>query len=279
MELKDITQALEYLKNLDVIIMPTEFTYFNHCASFELPAIQANQPIKKSWTELPLQGFDIKREMSFVERNDRVRESLEYGGVHKASISYAMPLSAKPFIIRVIMPKRFLSEEDKNRLGIDLEYAKKLEREYMGLGDGRHPKLGSRERIYMFASSTKDEVSGKDVDILYGVREQDILRYANSVKRALERNPKYPEAIMPVAHQVPGEAFYEWDFDYKFDADIYAIPKAKDFSRYLNKYVIDSKGEKTLVEPSDFEQEYMRELIRTHTNTTSDDTYSSGYHK
>ena len=240
MEFKNAKEALEYLRSLNTIVMPVQFTYFNHCTSFQAEAIQATQVLKKSWTQIPTEDFVIRREMSFVERTERIEEALDYGRVDEAAICYAMPKGAKPFIIRVIMPKKHLSIDDRRKLDIDEVYYQKLWKEYLGLRGGRHPRLGHGEHIFMFASSTKDEVSGQSVDILYGVREQDIIRYANAVREALIIQHTYLECIIPSPTRVSGQAYYEWDHNYQFERETYVIPRDKDFGRYERKDVGDN---------------------------------------
>ena len=279
MEFKTVTEALQYLQSIDQIIMPPQFTYFNHCTSFQAEALQKNKLFQKSWTQIPIDGFVIKKEMSFTERNQRIDEALGYGGKEKAGIQYAMPNGAKAFIIRVIMPKKNLSPEDKEKIGIDEVYNRTLQQEYMGLGDGRHPKLRHGEHILMFASSTIDEVSGQKIDILYGVREQDVIRYATAVKEALSIQNSYEECVIPTPERVPGAAYYEWDRDYKFNRETYSISRNKDFNRYIRKGIIGPSGEVVLYQVSKFEEEYLAELRKNYTNSESDCSYTTNYHK
>lgn len=279
MRFKTVEEALQYLQELDTIIMPPQFTYFNHCTSFQAEALQRNVLLKKSWTQIPLDGFFIKREMSFTERIERINEALGYGGKEHASLNYAMPNGSKAFIIRIIMPKRHLTPEDKAKLNIDENYNRLLQQEYMGLGDMRHPKLRNQEHILMFASSTIDEVSGKQIDILYGIREQDVIRYANAVKEALSIQPTYDECVIPTPKPVLGHAYYEWDHDYKFNHETYSIPRDKTFSRYVRKGIVGPSGEIVLYQLSDFEQEYLNELKENYTNSEDVSMYSSSTHK
>jgi len=279
MNFKTMEEALNYLRGLETIIMPSQFTYFNHCTSYQAENIKASSLIKKAWTSLPIEDFVIGREMSFSERTQRIHEALGYGGREKANLRYAMPTGAKPFIIRVVIPKRNLNVEEKRKLEIDDEYNRLLQQEYMGLGDGRHPKLRNKEHIMMFASSTIDEVSGQRIDILYGVREQDVIRYANAVKEALSIRSSYDECVIPTPIPVPGQCYYEWDRDYKFERETYSIPRDKTFSRYIRKGVVGPSGEIELYQLSDFEQEYLDELRKNYTNSEDENIKSSLYHK
>ncbi len=237
--------ALNYLKSLDTIIIPIDYTYFHHNTSY-VPINEKTSYNRKSWNEIPINGFVIKSEMSFEERDQRIKEALDYGSVNYASTVYAMPKGAMPFSIRVIIPKL------DNKLGLSDEYQKQLLREYRGLGDMRHSKLGNGEKIYMFACSRKDEVSGKNIDILYGVRSQDIIMYASKVYEELSKNLNYPEPIMPKAYKVSGQSYYEKDTDYEFNHHTYSLPKDMNFNRYLNTSIVGSN----MYMFSDFDQEY-----------------------
>lgn len=279
MNFETIEEALEYLKSLDQIIMPTQFTYFNHCTSFQAEAIQKNSLIKKSWTQIPVDGFVVKREMSFTERTQRIEEALEYGGKERANLAYAAPKNAKNFIIRVIMPKKNLSLEDRRKLKIEGEEELLLQKEYMGLGDMRHPKLKHNEHILMFACSMQDEVSGTNVDILYGIREQDVIRYANCVREALSIKTNYGPCIIPTTNKVDGQCYYEWDHNYQFEYEIYSIPKEKNFNRYLRRGVIGPSGEIVLYQASEFEQEYINELKKSYTNSTVESVSMKSHQK
>lgn len=276
MPFKNINEALAYLRKLDMIIIPTQFTYFNHCTSYQNEAIQAKQVIKKSWTEIPTDEFTIKREMSFVERTERMEEALGYGSVTKAQIKYALPYGAKPFIIRVIMPKRRLSDEDKENLRIDDEYQAELEKCYIG-GDYRHPKLRNGEQIFIFGSSTIDEISGQHIDILYGIRKTDVIRYAERVFSCLKEKNNYPEVSLPEAVQVPGHLFYEWNHDYQFDRETYMIPKSQSMRRYKRYDVLDSNLNRQAYQLSEFEQEYFEELKKIYSNSVPKEYTSKRY--
>ena len=267
MQIETVEQAVEYLRSLDSIIIPTQYTYFHHNTAYQAEAIQNKERIKKAWTRLPIDGFIIGKEMSFVERTDRIKEALEYGGRNKASLTYARPANSKGFSIRVIMPKLHLSDEDKTRLNITPESYRKLFEEYRGLGDGRHPKLRRNEKILMFACSTIDEVSQSPADILYGVREQDIVMYARYVQEALAKQATYGECVIPEPVRVVGASYYTWDDNYQFERETYAIPKEKSFNRYFRKPVIGPTGDVVLYELSEFEKEYMDELRKTYTAT------------
>ena len=279
MELKTLEDALNYLYSLDKIIMPPQFTYFNHCTSFQAEALQRNMVLKKSWTQIPIDGFVVRKEMSFTERNQRIETALGYGGKERASTTYGVPRGAKAFIIRVIMPKKDLRKEDQDKLGFDEEYIRVLKQEYMGLGDMRHPKLRNGEHILMFASSTVDEVSGETIDILYGIREQDIIRYANTVREVLSVQDTFLECDIPTPKKVSGQAYYEWDHNYRFNRETYYIPRDKTFDRYIRKGVLGPSGEVVLYQVSPFEQEYLDGLKESYTNSVVEPVASTTHHK
>lgn len=174
---------LEYLRLLDKVVIPEEFTYFVH------NTLQGKnkESYDRMWEEMPTDSFTVKREMSFVERDSRVREALDYGGVIRAANSYRVSPNGRAFQIRVLMPKQRLTKEQEEELKITPEEKKLLDMEYRGLGDNRHPKLKNGEKVYIFASSKQDEISGQNIDILYGIREQDIERYARAVHKTLKR--------------------------------------------------------------------------------------------
>lgn len=231
---------LLYLRNLEKIIFPKEFTYFNHCTYYIPDSIKqrmVNGKYITGWSSIPIDKLTIRREMSFVERKSRIDSCLCYGNkLSKTSIIYNLADYAKPFIIRVIMPKRSFITKDN----INDPYIKDLYKIYSGLGDGRHEKLPSKTNLLPFASSQVDEMSGKKIDIIYCIREIDLNWYASLVKETLEfRKPK--EFVLP--DNVDRNSNFEFlDGDLMLERDL-------DFSRYI------SDNNKM----SDFEQEYYDE--------------------
>ncbi len=187
-----IEEAIQYLRSLDFICLPEKFTYFHHNACYIPPYDQQDGKNHKAWNNIPTEDFYVNWSLSCVERDKRIEEALSYGGLDKASISYAPEPGSKLFSIRIIMPKNNLSAEEYQSLGMSGEEIKKLKFEYAGLGDIRHTKLANKEHIIMIGNITQDEVSGKDIDILYGVREQDIIAYANSVINELNFETALP---------------------------------------------------------------------------------------
>ena len=240
-----IDAAINYLKSLDSIIIPTQFTYFNHCTSY-IPKQYRDGYNKKIWNEIPTKSFEINGEMSFTERDTRIKEALRHGGAHKAHIQYGIPSRPHvPFIVRVIIPKL------NSGLKLSSEYKNQLEKIYNGYGDKRHPKLASGEKIFIFASSTKDEVSDQNIDILYGIREKDVILYANIVWLNMLKSNSYPNASMPKVTEITkresygGIGFelittdYEFDDDFEFNHHTYSIPKDKTLSKYEDFKILD----------------------------------------
>lgn len=261
MNFTDAYDAIKYLSSLEDIIIPKQFTYFNHCTCYQDKKIVSEKNRGKVWTTLPLEEVVIKWEMSFTERNDRIRQALDYGGVEKASISYKSIPFSKNFILRVIMPKINLSQKEFDELGVDDVYKTKLRREYSGFGDYRHPKLKNGEKILIFACSTVDEVSGKRIDIFYGVREQDTIMYANIVFKELNKQSKYLPCKMPKVSKVDGQSFYNYDSNLEnFDQKTYSISKSNDFSRFKRmRVVFNSKTQASVF--SEFEEEYYKDIM------------------
>ena len=176
---------IDYLRSLDRVVLPREFTYFNHCTGYLPDSVKermVNGKYAHGWSYIPTDEFIIDREMSFVERKGRLDSCLDYRKpISETSIIYTLSNYAKPFMIRIVMPRReYIRSND-----LKDDYRGELARIYSGLGDGRHEKLPGKTRILIFGSSQVDEISGKKVDILYGVREQDIEWYTELVKETL----------------------------------------------------------------------------------------------
>ena len=178
----NVNDAISYLRSLDKVYVPSNYTYWHHNTYYQDRVEKSKTNYSKAWEEIPAEDFYVRYSLSCVEREDRIREAYHYGGPEHASISYAHPKNSKTFAIRIIMPK-FYRKEDYEAMGMSPEEVDRITREYRGLGDMRHPKLEGKEHIIMIGSSTVDEVSGKPIDILYGVREQDAIAYATEVSK------------------------------------------------------------------------------------------------
>lgn len=220
-------EKIEILRKMDSIIIPFSFTYFHHSTSY-IPARIKERAIQgkyiRSWTTLPQSEFVIKREMSFVERDARIKEVFDYRrSLSEANIMYALEDYSKPFCIRVIIPK--LATVRDNLLPISEEYKKEFEKLYYGYGDGRHPKLKNGEKIILIGSTITDEVSGKMVDIFYGVRECDIDFYFNSVLETIRSGYKHESSV-------DLSTFDQFGRNTNFYPQSYSIAKSSNESRY-----------------------------------------------
>ena len=251
---------LKYLRKLDSVVIPKEFTYWVHNTLY-------GKENSRMWDEIPTDSFTVKREMSFVDRDSRVMEAMDYGGLYKANTSYGSSKYAKNFQIRVIFPKYRLSDDQVRDLGITPEEMKQNKFEYEGLGDRRHPKLKGGEKIYIFASARKDEISKKNIDILYGVREQDIVRYAEAVQKSItrfsikpfhlsERTESYRTGSSMNRNTAQADYFDSVNTPYSLNRD-------PDLSRFKRKKVLNKDGKVILVQLSPFEQEYMHDVEKS----------------
>lgn len=228
---------LQYLRSLDKIVLPEEFTYFNHSTCYlpnEIKQKMVNGKYAKGWPLVPLDGFTVEREMSFVERNERINDCLRYQNpLSQAPTIYQLYDYSKPFMIRVVMPKKSIITEHSQ----DESYTKELQQIYSGLGDGRHEKLPNKTKVLTFASTQVDEISGKKVDILYCVREKDLKWYTSLVRERLAQGS-------PKQFELPEEIDRRSSFDF-LTGDL-LLDKDFDFSRYIG-----NDGDM-----SEFEQEY-----------------------
>lgn len=172
---------LAYLRNLDNIVIPKEYTYWCHSTMYKPKEDCVSVSDNRCWNELPTDNFVIKKEMSFVGRTQRVNQALDYG--NDPSLSYANTKDSLPFQIRVLQPKHqyvtslYEDQKDQSRHFF-------CER---GLGDGRHPKLPGNTEVFVFAFSRKDDVSDGKIDIVYAITKEDISRVADLVRK-LEKN-------------------------------------------------------------------------------------------
>jgi hypothetical protein len=239
---------VEFLRGLPNIIIPSDFTYFNHCTGYipdSVKEMMVNGKYIRVWGSIPLDSFTVNGEMSFVERKGRIDSCLDYRKpLSEASIIYVLPDYCKPFMIRAIMPRRaVIQDRSKSE-----EYRNDLRRIYSGLGDGRHEKLPHKTNLLVIGSSQEDEISGKKVDIIYCVRDIDLDWYTEEVKEAI-KNSTLEE------FSVPSDLSRNSDFSFLLRGVM--LPKDKDFSRFEK---IDGL--------SDFDMDYYddyKELIDSHT--------------
>ena len=227
---------LEFLRSLDKVVLPRECTYFSHCTYYipiDIKNKMVNGKYVKGWNEVPLDGFIINREMSFVERKGIIDSCLDYRKpLSDASIIYTLGDFCKPFMIKVIMPRRD-AINDKN---MSEEYRSELSKIYSGYGDGRHEKLPGKTNLLVFGSTQLDEISGKKVDIIYCIREQDLDWYTSLVKEELKIGNLEE-------FSAPSNLDRYSDFSFLLRSCI--LPKDKDFSRF-----------EKIEGSSDFELEY-----------------------
>jgi len=259
----DKRKCLEALRKLDKVVIPESFTYWVHNTAYGIKESKYD----RLWDEIPTEDFTVQREMSFVTRDDRVKEALSFGGIHKASNSYAIHKGAKNFQIRVLMPKRNLSTQQIADLQMSPEELSLLAREYNGLGDYRHPKLQGKEHIFIFASHQTDEMSGATIDILYGIREQDIERYTRATHAALQ-HPTTSYFQLTERTQKYNRNFEADNYD-EYEAAVsdyniaiskpYCLPKASNLSRYQKRRIPNPNGGNDILLPSEFENDFFRE--------------------
>lgn len=267
----DKMKCLEALRKLDKVVIPESFTYWVHNTAYGIK----KSKYERLWDEIPTEDFTVQREMSFVTRDDRVQEALSFGGLHKASNSYGIHNGAKNFQIRVLMPKRNLSAQQIDDLQMSPEELSLLAREYNGLGDYRHPKLQGKEHIFIFASHQTDEISGATIDILYGIREQDIERYTRAAYQAL-RLPTTDYFQMTSRtknfrrnfQSNDGDGYEAAGKDYaQAISKAYCLDRAPNLCRYQKRIINGLTGKPDIVLPSEFEKEFL-ETIKSNPNST-----------
>ena len=170
-------EDLKYLRSLDRIIIPKEFTYWCHNTMYKPLEDCVNESDKRCWNEIPTSEFTLKKEMSFVTRMQRVQTALDYDNL--PSTGYANTKGSLPFQIRVLQAKqKYIKDvyEDDSLRRAHYYWDR-------GLGDGRHPKLPSKRELFVFAFATKDDVSNQDIDIIYCVDKDDISLIADLVRK------------------------------------------------------------------------------------------------
>jgi len=188
---KSEQEALEYLMQCRKIIVPSKFTYWCHSSQLQSnPNATQNPKLSKLWSELPTNGFTVRNEMSFLSRKDRLEYARRYQSLSSVPTSYTEVAGQEGFQIKVMMPRMNLTKEDFQSLGKDNEYQKNLSYQYRGLGDGRHPKLPNKSEVHMFGFMDHDEMSGKPIKTMIGVRGEDLIAYATEVKKELREKSK-----------------------------------------------------------------------------------------
>ena len=179
-------QALEYLKKCSKIVVPSKFTYWCHSSQVVTDKNASNSPkMTHLWQQIPTNGFTVKKEMSMLAVRDRLQYVAHANSFDAAPISYTTVPGQQGFQIKVMMPKNNLSKEEFEQLGKDQKYVQKLSYEHRGLGDGRHPKLSGNTLVHMFGIMDYDEMSKKPVQTVIGVRDEDLICYANEVQKEI----------------------------------------------------------------------------------------------
>lgn len=179
--------ALKFLRSCDKVIVPKLYTYWSHSSQYKTGVTTSTR--RGLWDALPSQQFKVKSEMSYLDVGLRLQEVGKNQDFKSVQTVYAPDSKAsnlKGFQIKVVMPKRNLSKEEFSSLGMNEESVSKFYRENRGLGDGRHPKLSGNTQVHIFGYMDKDEMSGKEVDTVIGVRDEDLIVYANNVQKEMQ---------------------------------------------------------------------------------------------
>ena len=157
---------LEKLKELSDIVLPNEFTYISLNEYFQSESEKEKTKNSKAVTYINTDSLKIDDMTYFNERGKKEEKEI--------------PINSKEFIIRVLIPKNNLSVEEKRNLNIDNSYEQRLNLIY----GNKKPRLFNTE-IKFFGSSFYDAETEKNIDVLYGVREEDIDKLYSAINRAL----------------------------------------------------------------------------------------------
>lgn len=227
---KNNEEALAYLRKCGKVFIPSKFTYWCHSGQVKTNSdLTANPKFDKLWSEIPSDSFIVRGELSLLSK----RQRLQYVGQHQsfeaAPTSYATVEGQEGFQIKVVVPKTQLSKQEFAELGKDEAYKRKLAFEDRGLGDGRHPKLSGKTKVLMFGFMNQDEMSGKQIKTVVGVREEDLIAYASEVQSEIREKAKFgiienSEYAMPKSREdivEEKELFVMGDNEYKEFAGIH----------------------------------------------------------
>ncbi len=181
---------LEYLRNLDEILLPQNFTYLHMNTYFQSERAkerydEVHDEKSEAFTSIPTDTYNFNVITPFISREERVKEARK----NPDSLIVNYPGSSKPFDIRVILPKKNLDTISKTNLNISDVDSKKLDLIYDGFGDQTRPKLFATNVVFI-GSTLSDELTGDNIDILYAVREEDVDRYLGDIERSdkIEKN-------------------------------------------------------------------------------------------
>lgn len=178
--------ALAYLRQCGKIILPSKFSYFCHSSQVQTDSSYENKAkFSKLWKELPTDEFVTNSNMSFLSQHNRLQYVAEQNSFEATPISYSRVEGQEGFQIKVMMPKENLTKDEYRDLDITDDDFAKIRFAYRGLGDGRHPKLAKNTQIYIFGYMNYDEMSGKEIKTVFGVREEDLIAYANEVQKEI----------------------------------------------------------------------------------------------
>lgn len=234
-------EDLKYLRNLDRIIIPSEFTYWCHNTMYKPKEDCVSYSDKRCWNEIPTHSFVLKSDMSFLTRVQRVNSALDYGNL--PSVNYANTPNSLPFQIRVLQPKQKYIKE----IYADETTRKKHDFYHRGLGDGRHPKLPIKMELYVFAFSLVDDVSNQSIDIVYCIDKDDISLIADLVRKVSKDNIS---AFNKNLRIVNNRAFED-------DVPI-IIAKCNNISRYVDVKIVNKDGKCDLVKIAGYKQDYKK---------------------
>ena len=235
-------EDLAYLRGLDKIVLPDQYNYWVHNTLYIPAEDQDTLGKKKCWTEIPTDRFEVKGEMSFVERRKRIQEAAEYG--RTPSNKYKSIDGGFPFQIRVVRPKRECIKE----IFPDEESQKRYTRAADGLGDFRHPKLPGKTELVVIGFATNDEISGELIDIVYCVTVEDLPLIALKTKKILANDPK-----------IALNTNIAMDGVYAKEARVPTVlPKSKNLQRWVDMKVSLTKDGPTTTMLAGYKTEYYK---------------------
>ena len=230
---------LKFLRGLDRIIIPKEFTYWCHSTMYKPLEDCKTFSDKRCWNEIPTNSFTIKREMSFVDRIGRINSALDYGNL--PAVTYANTANSLPFQIRVLQPKhKYVPVLYKDPAAQEQQYW--AER---GLGDGRHPKLPNKTELYVFSFAQKDDVSDQAIDIIYCISKRDISIIADLVRTIIkEGSTSYNRNINIIDNRA-------------FENNVpTVISRSTNQSRFFDMKIVDKEGNPQLIKKAGYKEDY-----------------------
>lgn len=166
-------KSLNFLRGLDKIIIPRNWTYWNHDTMFKPAEFkQAKNALDaRCWDSIPTDRFVTNQVMSFRNRTERIKQCLDNHGA--ISVGYSPTSDSLLFQIRVLQPKETKIKELFNS-DQEIKTRKSWYCGIPGTGNSGHPKLPVNEEVCVFASANYDEVSGEKIDVVYCVLARDV---------------------------------------------------------------------------------------------------------